>query len=362
MAEAKKTAAKTKNVTTLKSTSGTAKSKKTLDSPVDATHDTSDPSGSLPAVVVATPEKSETTADSMSSDEQAIKPQEADTKSESEAATAPVAKAGKRSLKVQREVAEESARKDRAHDSGEDEVKPRQAHKPTRSLLERRGKRFRKSAELIEIDTTYDLAEAITLAQKTSPVSFDASVELHINLNVDPRHADQNIRDNLVLPSGTGKQIVIAVLTDDAATATAAGANIAGNEELLATLDKGTMNFDILISTPMLMAKLGKYARMLGPRGLMPNPKSGTVTNDITKAVSEAKAGRVEYRVDSTGIVHLAVGKVSFTQSQLMDNIQAVITSIKNNKPASVKSGYFKAVHLSTSMGPSITVNIASVS
>jgi large subunit ribosomal protein L1 len=274
---------------------------------------------------------------------------------------APAAKAGKRSTKAQREVAAETARKERATSDEASSDKPKQTSKPTRTRLERQGKNFRIKAALIDATAQYDLEAALKLAHETSHVKFDASVELHVNLNVDPRHADQNIRDNLVLPAGTGKAVRVAVLTDDAATAEAAGADVAGNEELLAQLEKGVIDFDILIAKPMLMAKLGKHARMLGPRGLMPNPKSGTVTADIAKAVAEAKAGRVEYRVDSTGIIHLAVGKVSFTQSQLLDNIQAVLTSIKNNKPASVKGTYFKTVHLTTTMGPSVNVTLTSV-
>lgn len=271
-----------------------------------------------------------------------------------------LAKAGKRSAKALEEADEKQAKEARK-ESGEDDEKPRQHANPTRSRLERRAKGFRKSAELIEVGKQYSLEEAVALAQKTSHVKFDATVELHVNLGVDPRHADQNIRDNLVLPAGTGKHVRIAVLTDDAAPAIAAGAELAGNEELLAELEKGNMNFDILIATPALMAKLGKYARTLGPRGLMPNPKSGTVTTDVVTAVSQAKAGRVEYRVDSTGIVHLGVGKVSFTAEQLLQNVSAVLASIKANKPASVKGNYFKVAHLTTSMGPSIAVDLSSI-
>src|SRR6185369_380380 len=169
----------------------------------------------------------------------------------------------------------------------------------------------------IEKDKQYSVKEALELAIKTSPVKFDATVELHVNLGVDPRQADQNVRDNVVLPAGTGKTIRIAVLAeaDDAAAAKKAGADIAGMEDLLKDIEKGIINFDTLIATPALMAKLGKYARVLGPKGLMPNPKSGTVTPDVVKAVEQAKAGRVEYRVDSTGIVHVAFGKVSFETS-----------------------------------------------
>lgn len=234
--------------------------------------------------------------------------------------------------------------------------------KPTRSRLERRAKGYRKSAEQIEKDRSYGLAEAVKLAKATSHVKFDATVELHVNLGVDPKQADQNVRDTLVLPAGTGKSVKIAVFTEDAAAAKKAGANIAGTDEIVALLDKGATDFDILIATPKLMPQLGKYARVLGPRGLMPNPKSGTVTADIEKAVAEAKAGRVEYRVDSTGIVHVGVGKVSFDEQKLLDNINAVLASVKNNKPQSVKGTYIKRAHLTTSMGPSIAVDIATVS
>jgi len=278
-----------------------------------------------------------------------------------EKVTKTLAKAGKRSSKALEEVAEKQTKEDRKVSHEDQDAKPKQASQPTRTRDERRGKLFQKSAALIEKDKLYTLEEAIALAKQTSHVKFDASVELHVNLNVDPRHADQNIRDNLVLPFGTGKTVRIVVLTDDAATAIKSGADLAGNEEVLAELDKGNLNFDILIAIPSLMPKLGKYARTLGPRGLMPNPKSGTVTTDVNKAVAEAKAGRIEYRVDNTGIVHLMVGKVSFEATPLLNNVQAVIASIKSNKPASVKSNYFKAVHLTTSMGPSIKVDLASV-
>ncbi len=159
------------------------------------------------------------------------------------------------------------------------------------------------------------------------------------------------------MPAGSGKKVHVAVFADEEVE----GADLQGVENITKALDKGEMNFDILIATPAQMPKLGKYARALGPRGLMPNPKSGTVTTDVAKAVKEAKAGRVEYRVDSTGIVHLGIGKVSFTPAQLLENLQAVLASIKSNKPSSVKGTYFKAVHLTTSMGPSITVDLSSI-
>jgi len=265
-------------------------------------------------------------------------------------------KSGKRSAKGLAD-AEAKAEKiehqqNRAEEESAEAEKPKQPVKPTRSRLERRGKNYRKNAELIEKGKAYGLKDALELATKTSGTKFDASVELHVNLGVDPRQADQNIRANLVLPEGTGRDVRVAVFSDDNVT----GADLSGVETITQELEKGTINFDILISTPANMAKLGKYARLLGPRGLMPNPKSGTVTTDVAKAVQEAKAGRVEYRVDSTGIVHLSVGKVSFGGAKLLENANAVLTSIKNAKPASVKGTYIKAIHVTTTMGPSITV------
>ncbi len=275
--------------------------------------------------------------------------------------TKATAKAGKRSHKAAEEAAEKEAKEERKASGEAAEAKPKKPVKPPRSRLERRSKSFRKAAEQIETGKAYGLDEAVKLAKSTSTVKFDATVELHVNLGVDPKQADQNIRDSLVLPAGTGKTVRIAVFAEaeDAATAKKAGADIAGADELTKDLEKGVMNFDVLIATPAQMPKLGKYARVLGPRGLMPNPKSGTVTTDIAKAVAEAKAGRVEYRVDSTGIVHLGVGKVSFSADQLTQNIQAVLASLKAQKPHSLKGAYVKAIHLTTTMGPSITIDSA---
>jgi large subunit ribosomal protein L1 len=275
---------------------------------------------------------------------------------EAEVSSKTATKAGKRSAKGQAEAEAKTEKAERqqhrAEEKAEEADKPKQPVTPTRSRLERRGKGYRKAAELIEKGKVYTLKEALALATKTSAVKFDASVELHVNLGVDPRQADQNIRTNLVLPQGTGKTVRVAVFADDKVD----GADLTGIEAITKDLEKGTINFDILISTPANMAKLGKYARLLGPRGLMPNPKSGTVTADVAKAVAEAKAGRVEYRVDSTGIVHLGVGKVSFGADRLLENAQAVMTSIRAAKPASVKGNYIKAVHITTTMGPGITV------
>lgn len=275
---------------------------------------------------------------------------------------AKTAKAGKRSEKGIKEAEAKTEKVTAQQHRDEEEVaeKPKAPVTPTRSRLERRGKNYRKAAATIEAEKQYTMKEAVDLALKSSPVKFDAGVELHVNLGVDPRHADQNLRDTLVLPAGTGKTIRVAVFADvdDAAAAKKAGADIAAGEEFLQQLDKGVIDFDILVATPTMMAKLGKYARLLGPKGLMPNPKSGTVTTDVTKAVKEAKAGRVEYRVDSTGIVHVGVGKVSFGNAKIAENIAAVMSSIKHNKPASVKGNYIKAIHLATTMGPSVKVDV----
>jgi large subunit ribosomal protein L1 len=271
------------------------------------------------------------------------------------------AKAGKHSAKAIKEMEEKEAKEERKASAKVAEEKPKAPAPKTRSLLERRGKKFQETAKLVEKDKEYSLAEALTLATKTSPAKFDATVEMHVRLGVDPRHADQNIRGNLVLPAGTGRNVRVAVFADveDATKAKKAGADIAGLEEITNALDKGNIDFDVLVSSPMMMAKLGKYARLLGPRGLMPNPKSGTVTTNVVKAVEEAKAGRVEFRVDSTGIVHLGIGKVSFGEKKLQDNANAVIASIRSAKPASVKGNYMRTMFITTTMGPSIKVSVA---
>jgi large subunit ribosomal protein L1 len=281
-----------------------------------------------------------------------------------EVSTKSTAKAGKRSAKAveaaEAEAAKEERKASKVETDTEEAAKPRQHKNPTRPRVERQGKNFQKAAAQVDKTKLYSLEEALTLATSTNPVKFDATVELHINLGVDPRHADQNIRDSLVLPQGTGKKISVAVFADvdDAEAGKKAGADIVGEDAIVKLLEKGTITFDILVATPSYMPKLGKYARLLGPRGLMPNPKSGTVTADVAKAVAEAKAGRVEYRVDSTGIVHMGVGKVSFGKDKLLQNVQAITASIKANKPSSVKGSYVKAIHVTTTMGPSINVEI----
>jgi len=270
------------------------------------------------------------------------------------------AKAGKRSEKSVKEAEEKQAKEDRKT-ADEPAPKPKKAVKPTRSRLERRGKLYKKSAELIEKDKEYTTKEAVDLLIKTAGQKFDATAELHIRLNVDPRHADQNIRDSIVLPAGTGKSVRVAVFANEEQIAKAGKLDVvlSGEEDVTNRLKKEEIEFDVLIATPNMMQNLAKFARLLGPKGLMPNPKSGTVTNDIAKAVNEAKAGRVEYRVDSTGIVHVGFGKVSFGADKLSQNLKALLESIKSNKPSSVKGSYVKSIYLTTTMGPSIRIAIS---
>lgn len=268
------------------------------------------------------------------------------------------AKSGKRSKKHIEEVKAEEERQARKAEAPKEAAKPKGAAPITRPRIERRGKKYQAAAKLIDSTKVYSLKDAVDLAIKSKAVNFDATLEAHVRLGVDPRQADQNIRATLVLPHGNGKTVRVAVFApiDVCKTAKAAGADIAEDEEFLRQLDKGTIDFDVLISTPQYMPKLGKYARLLGPKGLMPNPKAGTVTTDIEKAVKEAKAGKVEYRVDKQSIVHIGLGKTSFTPKQLLENAEAFFESLKNQKPASLKGTYVKSVYLTTTMGPSIQI------
>ena len=282
-----------------------------------------------------------------------------DTKTEAKEAET-FAKSGKKSKKHVEEVKAEEERQARKAERKAEEalVKPKGATPVTRPKLERRGKKYQEAAKLVEKGKTYTLKDAIELALKTNPTKFDASVEIHTRLGVDPRQADQNIRTTIVLPNGNGKEVRVAVFApiDVCKTAKAAGADIAEDEEFLKQLEKGTINFDVLISTPQYMPKLGKFARLLGPKGLMPNPKAGTVTMDVEKAVKESKAGKVEYRVDKQAIVHIGVGKTSFGADKLLENANAFFDSLKAQKPASLKGSYVKSVFITTTMGPSIAV------
>ncbi len=280
-----------------------------------------------------------------------------------------VAKAGKRSIKALKEAEEKQAKEERRAKTSDSEdaiqpAAPKPKQRTAEDRLKKRGKNYRKAFEQIDRTKTYTVKEGLGLTINSSPVKFDATVELHVRLGVDPKQADQNVRDIVVLPAGTGKEVRVAVFADSDGVEAAkkAGADVAGSEEFLQQLDKGQFNFDVLVATPSMMAKLGKYARQLGPKGLMPNPKSGTVTNDVARAVSDAKAGRVEYRVDTTGIVHVGIGKVSFGADKLLENAKTILSSIKSNKPSSLKGSYIMSVYTSTTMGPSVPIDVSDAS
>jgi large subunit ribosomal protein L1 len=224
-----------------------------------------------------------------------------------------------------------------------------------------RGKRYRQAYERIDRTRAYDPAEAVNLIKQTAAAKFDETVELHIRLGVNVRHAEEQLRGTLALPQGLGKNVTIAVFAegDQARQATEAGADHVGSDDLAAKVEEGWTDFDVAIATPAMMPKVGKLGRVLGPQGKMPNPKVGTVTDDIAKAVDEAKAGKVEYRTDKQAIVHLSIGKTSFDESALLENYAAVIEEMIRAKPAAAKGRYLLSVTLTTTMGPGIRVDSA---
>lgn len=268
-----------------------------------------------------------------------------------------VAKAGPKAKRAKAEAAEKDQPAKPAPAEKADKPKPKP--QVSRDPLARRGKKYREAYAKIERERQYDLEEALQLIKQTSTVKFDASVELHVNLGVDPRQADQMVRASVVLPAGTGKSLRVAVLTgaDKQADAKQAGADLVGETDLIAQIEKGQLDFDVLVTTPDMMPQLGKLAKILGPKGLMPNPKSGSVTTDVAKAVKAAKAGKVEFRIDKQAIVHQAIGKVSFSDADLLANARAQIAAIMHAKPAGAKGTYVKGIALTTSMGPSIRLN-----
>ena len=269
------------------------------------------------------------------------------------------AKAGKRSAKAVKEAEVEETRKAKASDKTETAKPKAQPSKP-RVL---HGKKYREVSKLIDRNKHYELAEAIELAKKTSTTKFDSSVELHVNLGVDPRQADQMVRASVVLPAGTGKSLRVAVIcpADQTGAAKGAGADVVGEDDLMARIEKGQIEFDVLIATPQVMPKLGKLAKVLGPKGLMPNPKSGTVTANVAEAVKAAKGGRVEFRIDKQAIVHQAIGKVSFNAKDLESNVLAFTTALMATKPAAAKGTYVLKMAMTTSMGPSLKLNHTSL-
>ena len=224
------------------------------------------------------------------------------------------------------------------------------------------GKKYNDSAKLIETGKLYDVEEAVAVAVKTGTAKFDETVEVHVRLGVDSRHADQQVRGAVVLPNGTGKTVRTLVLAkaDKADAAKEAGADFVGAEELVAKIqNENWLDFDVVIATPDMMGVVGRLGKVLGPRGLMPTPKAGTVTPDVAKAVTEAKAGKIEYRLDKTNIIHCPIGKVSFGPEKLQENFDTLMGAIVKAKPAATKGQYIKSCVIATTMGPGIKLNVA---
>ena len=226
----------------------------------------------------------------------------------------------------------------------------------------KRGKKYNEAVKLFDKSAQYEAGEAISLVKKSAVAKFDETIEAHIRLGVDGRHADQQVRGAVVLPHGTGKEVRVLVFAkgDKVAEAEAAGADFVGGDELIPRIQNdGWFEFDVVVATPDMMGVVGRLGRVLGPKGLMPNPKAGTVTMDVTKAVKDIKAGKIEYRLDKTNIIHCPVGKASFTEEQLADNFQTLMGAIIKAKPASAKGTYLKSVTLASTMGPGVKVNAA---
>ena len=224
----------------------------------------------------------------------------------------------------------------------------------------KRGKKYLEAAKAFDAKAVYDPAEAIAIAKKVAVAKFDETIEAHIRTGCDGRHAEQQIRGAVVLPHGTGKKVKVLVFAkgDKVAEAEAAGADYVGGEELIPRIQKdGWLDFDVVVATPDMMGVVGRLGRVLGPKGLMPNPKAGTVTMDVTKAVNDIKAGKIEYRLDKTNIIHVPIGKASFTEEQLADNFQSLIDAIIKARPSAVKGQYLKSITLAPSMGPGVKVS-----
>ncbi len=222
------------------------------------------------------------------------------------------------------------------------------------------GKRYEEAAKLVDSSKAYEAKEAMELLEKFPKAKFDETVELHVKLGVDSKHADQQVRGTVVLPNGTGKSLRVLVFAkgDKAKEAEAAGADFVGAEELIPKIEKENwFEYDVIVATPDMMGVVGRLGKVLGPKGLMPNPKSGTVTMDVTKAISEIKSGKVEYRLDKTNIIHLGFGKVSFGAEKLLENYEVVMDAIIKAKPAAAKGQYIKSVAVTTTMGPSVYIN-----
>jgi large subunit ribosomal protein L1 len=227
-------------------------------------------------------------------------------------------------------------------------------------IMRKQSRRHKENLTRTRNKTYLTIEEVIEALKETATTKFVESVELHANLNIDPKYSDQQLRTTVTLPNGVGKKTIIAVLTNNENfdEANSAGADIVGNDELIENITKGNINFDLLIATPNMMPKLAKLGRVLGPKGLMPSPKSGTVSNDLTSTLTEFKKGKFEYKADKTGIVHVSFGKTNFTNLQLIENLKALYKSIEKNRPSGVKGKYFKTLFICTSMGSSIKLDL----
>lgn len=225
------------------------------------------------------------------------------------------------------------------------------------------SKRYAEAAKLVDRSKTYSIEEAVKLAKETSKTKFDASVEVSFRLNVDPRHADQQIRGAMVLPNGTGKtqRVCVVAQGEKEKEAQAAGADFVGGADIIEKISKGWFDFDVLVATPDMMGQLGRLGRVLGPKGLMPNPKLGTVTTNVKDAITNIKKGMVEYKNDSYGNVHMSIGKLSFSEEKLEENLRAIVNEIVKNKPTAVKGTFVKNISVSTTMGPGVKVDKASL-
>lgn len=226
----------------------------------------------------------------------------------------------------------------------------------------KRGKRYKESAKLVDRATFYEIEDAVALAKKSAAAKFDETVEVHIRTGCDGRHAEQQVRGAVVLPNGTGKTVKVLVFAkgDKVAEAEAAGADYVGGDELIPKIQNdGWLDFDVVVATPDMMGVVGRLGKVLGPKGLMPNPKAGTVTMDVTKAINDIKAGKIEYRLDKTNIIHCPIGKVSFTEEQLIQNLNALLEAILKAKPSSLKGQYLRSITLASTMGPGVRVNVA---
>lgn len=224
------------------------------------------------------------------------------------------------------------------------------------------GKKYAEVAKLVERGTLYEANDAVALVKKTASAKFDETVEVHIRTGCDGRHAEQQIRGAVVLPNGTGKTVKVLVFAkgDKVAEAEAAGADYVGGDELIPKIqNEGWLDFDVVVATPDMMGVVGRLGKVLGPKGLMPNPKAGTVTMDVTKAINDIKAGKIEYRLDKANIIHVPVGKVSFTEEQLQQNFDALMDAIVKAKPSSLKGQYLRSITLATTMGPGVKVSVA---